>query len=959
MLIFEDISSIFHSMKEQQPLNGPPLGNIGVNPGPLGPQDHGGHYSADAFAQAGENGLGACFSPASHETGHSEAEFEALKEELAASKANEAKANEELAYAQKRIWKLSNEAAMHKTELEQLRRMQRFEKGFPGSLPHTVPPCAPVWEEEDPGRIIDDLLLKVSQLEARLSNYETMMEEKDARLEEKDAIIVHMHKKCKGLEEKAMKPKADSGNSGVSPSQDPNRKRRYPKPRPKGGDGAPKKRPGGQPGHKGFFRSPFDINDPSILVHEHEIIDAGFCPCCGAPGLEREPGEDKQHDMFVLPSSPIEKHAHIIRAYKCQKCGKTHYADTPREVAARYFFDIGLISKVLFLRAYDHLTTRGITNHLKNMNEVDVCPSFTNKLLKECAVILRPIFLEMKDNVKFQGFLNIDETVYKCEGERVYVWGFAGPSMIYFQIGTRSAAIINEVLTEKFRGVFTSDAFCVYTSFVKGKPDVELQLCMAHLRREFNHCLDYEFDPKVSAYGKKGMDLIDEIFHSCHLLQKIEDKDSVEAITLRHKLENLRIDLTGHAANPEVVKDKASGISKRFKENPQYYFTFYYHPESSPTNNYAEQSVRRVVIERKISCGTQSLMGIFSSETFWTLTSTLILLNMNGLDFFNKALTAHLLGKPLPSLVNPGGTVDPKYLELRDKELVELKQRQIEIRKILEAKRNKVRPFDKAPEKQAGSGKAKKSQPCGPVLESEPKAPNRPPETNAKGAEAKPKPKAEKQEAKPKPKAEKQKAKEQKPSNQDSNPLDCQPGNEAEASGKKPPKRRTKARSAGKKPKRTRRKASSAAKIKRQSRPRPKAAKKPAEETLFAAAACNDNLNKTASECVSHGTSPPFKKARESAAKAPEATAQNAPPRGEPTRRVLAPGSLNTNPEACPHGPHSFPGSPRPEPERPGAAARRKAGPSKATGARRGNNGQKASVFPPANAKTARPRKRV
>jgi hypothetical protein len=158
------------------------------------------------------------------------------------------------------------------------------------------------------------------------------------------------------------------------------------------------------------------------------------------------------------------------------------------------------------------------------------------------------------------------------------------------------------------------------------------------------------------------------LFRQYHKYNTIADKDSLEAKELREGLFSLKAQIIESASNAPRTYPKARGIAKRFKENPEYYFTFLDHPEVKPTNNPAELGARSIVIDRKISYGTQSLGGILFCETMWTIEKTLQMRGQNSLDFIMKAMAAYEAGEPLPSLVNIGSTVDPKYYEMAKKE---------------------------------------------------------------------------------------------------------------------------------------------------------------------------------------------------------------------------------------------------------------------------------------------------
>ncbi len=70
-----------------------------------------------------------------------------------------------------------------------------------------------------------------------------------------------------------------------------------------------------------------------------------------------------------------------------------------------------------------------------------------------------------------------------------------------------------------------------------------------------------------------------------------------------------------------------------------------------PTNNIAEQVIRRIVIWRKTSFGTQSAAGTLYIERIMTVVATCKLQKKNVLDFVTDAIRAHLSGTQAPSLL--------------------------------------------------------------------------------------------------------------------------------------------------------------------------------------------------------------------------------------------------------------------------------------------------------------------
>jgi hypothetical protein len=169
-------------------------------------------------------------------------------------------------------------------------------------------------------------------------------------------------------------------------------------------------------------------------------------------------------------------------------------------------------------------------------------------------------------------------------------------------------AMLGKVLGDDFKGVIGSDCYPGYISYIKNHEDVTGQLCIAHLIRDFRNCNKHLLED-VSSFGEVGLNFLQSLIHDYNSLKKIEDKGSLQARKLNFELKQTQEDLMKFAANAPSSYAKARGISQKFKDYPNLYFTFLLNPNVSPTNNVAERALRRVVLHRKINQGTQSFMG--------------------------------------------------------------------------------------------------------------------------------------------------------------------------------------------------------------------------------------------------------------------------------------------------------------------------------------------------------------
>ena len=75
-------------------------------------------------------------------------------------------------------------------------------------------------------------------------------------------------------------------------------------------------------------------------------------------------------------------------------------------------------------------------------------------------------------------------------------------------------------------------------------------------------------------------------------------------------------------------------------KDQKYLFTFLRHPGVPPTNNQAEQSIRFLVIFRKIMFGTRSLQGLRTHSVLPSLVLTAKRQGRNPREFLETLLTA-------------------------------------------------------------------------------------------------------------------------------------------------------------------------------------------------------------------------------------------------------------------------------------------------------------------------------
>jgi hypothetical protein len=98
----------------------------------------------------------------------------------------------------------------------------------------------------------------------------------------------------------------------------------------------------------------------------------------------------------------------------------------------------------------------------------------------------------------------------------------------------------------------------------------------------------------------------------------------------------------------------ARNLAKRFRKHGAAYFRFVTTPGIEPTNNLAEQAIRFVVIDRRITQGTRSEKGRRWCERIWTVIATCAQQGRAAFQFLLDSVHASLMGAAPPSLPPSG-----------------------------------------------------------------------------------------------------------------------------------------------------------------------------------------------------------------------------------------------------------------------------------------------------------------
>lgn len=344
----------------------------------------------------------------------------------------------------------------------------------------------------------------------------------------------------------------------------------------------------------------YERKEPEVSMTIKHTVDA--CPYCNTKLNTKEILEVIEEEIPELKK--IKAIKHLIEWGICPNCKRRVVA---KNNAPADRFGPNLKTKITLLRHDDRLPLRKVESTLLRDHEFEITHTGIMKIIRRVAKKLKEPYYEIIKSIRASKVVYIDETQYKLDGEKWWLWTFVCEDMVLFVIRkSRSKEVVEEILGKKYDGIIGCDGWKTYESFSE-----KLQRCWAHLLRESFHLKEEHSDFEIyHEFLKKLFERIIEI------RQKPPD------IEKRRKLaEEMKKSLMRASMNMNKTAS-FRGFAGKIQNGMNYWFTCVEHLEVEPTNNYAEQALRELIVQRKIMGGLRSERGAETLEIISTLIAT-------------------------------------------------------------------------------------------------------------------------------------------------------------------------------------------------------------------------------------------------------------------------------------------------------------------------------------------------
>ena len=365
---------------------------------------------------------------------------------------------------------------------------------------------------------------------------------------------------------------------------------------------------GAKKGHKGHGRKKCQKIDKEVDL----TLDK--CPDCGGSLMEhKNPEEHVKEDLVIVKVAT----KYLVHRYQCSCCKK--------EVQPAYKQGfIGDTAKSLSTLMHYHCGVPfNKIQEIFNWFGLQICEGSLALWGKKMGKKFLTCYENLKKNLQKAAYVNADETGWPIDGDNNWLWVFRAPDFVVFKIDeTRGSRVVGDVLGDDFEGVLCSDFYSSYNP-----SDYKKQKCLVHLLRDLRGWQESEsFEKRSLHYG------IHRLFDKSVKLSKRHDELSHDAYEKRTK--KFFGDF-GEFLEIKYADADCKRIMKRLRKHRDELWTFL-KVEVPYHNNHAELSIRRSVVNRKVSNGNRSQKGAETQEILLSIIQTAKMQGKNLLDLMLK-----------------------------------------------------------------------------------------------------------------------------------------------------------------------------------------------------------------------------------------------------------------------------------------------------------------------------------
>jgi transposase len=462
-------------------------------------------------------------------------------------------------------------------------------------------------------------------------------------------LVIALWARVEALEAKVAELSKNSRNSSKPPSSDkhgPSRPQRT-------ANEGPKRKPGGQPGHKG---STLEMRpDPDHII-EHSFDT--HCGNCGrslhnavATGFERR-------QVFDLPPLKLEVTEHRVCCGQCPHCSEPVRGSFPAEVQASVQYGVNVQVLVSYLGAYQMLPCERTSEFFGDLFGCPMSVGTVRNILTKAGQWAQPSVQRIVETLRTVPLLGADETGASLAGKNHWLHIACTSTLSYYFFHAKRGfeALEDMGILRGYTGALLHD---FYHSYYQYEACVHY-LCNAHHLRD----LTYVHETLGQPWAEEMIKLLVEAKDLRE--QHDEGIRRIGRRTNQRILDDYRaIVQSGYAMNPEpqkiagkrgrIKRGKALNLLDRFRDRELEVLGFFLHEGIPFDNNQAERDLRMIKAKLKISGCFRSMDAATAFANLRSVISTARKLGRSILDTLKRMfesphdLASELVVDPAPT----------------------------------------------------------------------------------------------------------------------------------------------------------------------------------------------------------------------------------------------------------------------------------------------------------------------
>jgi transposase len=404
-------------------------------------------------------------------------------------------------------------------------------------------------------------------------------------------VVMQQAARIQDLEDQLAK---NSGNSGKPPSSDGLKK----KPAPKSLREKGQRKPGGQPGHRGYTLEM--VSEPEYV----EVHTLATCPHCQHDLSEAPVLAVERRQVFDVPPVVIEVTEHQVPVMCCPGCQAEVKAPFPARVTQPVQYGERLKAQAVYLNSYQLLPIARICELFEDV--YGHCPSeaFVVSATQARHDQLDPALSAIREQITQADVVHADESGLRVEGKLNWLHVLSTERLTHYAVHPKrgQSAMRDSGLLAECQGRASHDALASYFQF----DNCTHALCNAHHLRELRFVTEQYPQPWAGERAQLLLDIQAEVAQTVDGLTRPSDRLAHYEACFDRLLQ------TGFEANPppDTLPSRKRGRKKQSPPKNLLDRLLKYKAETLAfmhdfrvpfDNNLAERDLRMIKVKQKVS----------------------------------------------------------------------------------------------------------------------------------------------------------------------------------------------------------------------------------------------------------------------------------------------------------------------------------------------------------------------